>query len=301
MINNPRKFAITWLLEPTKKLEEVQYEYVFRLVDYHSQELIVTARDETTIGRKDLAYPGNDEYYIIKDTYPADFPIVQAKLFKKASGNREYLGIIEYLGFDYVTENSQYVNANTSEYITTKKYIYYLNSGVSGLVSYSKLTSSGRNSTTQRYHSITGDLTYSSKYTQTVPASIFTANYYRFSTDTYFNLSGAQIRVYGMSYSGYEIKNKTIYIYPEQPDNEWTSIFDGVENSTFSFNTYTAGFNNNFYDYQDYLFKPRDSLLSITPQFLVKCSDGLDFDTYKSIAQETRYFNKNTTITFEHD
>ena len=297
MINNPRKFAITWLLEPTKKLEEVQYEYVFRLADYHSQEFIATSRNETTISTGD----NNDEYYIIKDIYPADFPIVQAKLFKKASGNREYLGIIEYLGFDYATENSQYANVNTSEYIETKKYIYYLHSGVSGLLSYSKFIRSGRISTVQRYKHSTGDLTYSSKYTQTVPASIFTANYYRFSTDTYFNLSGAQIRVYGMSYSGGEIKGKTIYIYPEQPDYEWTSTFDGVENSTFSFNTYTAGFNNNFYDYRDYLFKSRDNLLPSAPSILIKCSDGLDFDTYKTIAQETQYFNKNTTITFEHD
>ena len=97
------------------------------------------------------------------------------------------------------------------------------------------------------------------------------------------------------------IKNKTIYIYPEQPDNEWTSTFDGVENSTFSFNTYTARFNNNFYDYRDYLFKSRDNLLPSAPSILIKCSDGLDFDTYKTIAQETQYFSKNTTITFEHD
>ena len=299
MINGAREFALRWLLEPTKKLEEVQYEYVFRLVDYHSQELIVTFRDETSIGRKDPNFPGNDDYYIIKGSYSADFPIIQAKLFKKTLKRREYLGIIEYLGFDYLTENSRYMNANTSEDISTKKYIYYLTSNAIGLPCYS--TFRGRNSTMQRYHSITGDLTYSAKLTEAYTENIFTSNYYNFSENAYFNLSGGQITIYGMSYSGYEYEGKTIYIYPEQPEYRWTSTYDAVENASFSFYTSYSGFNNNFYNYQDYLFKPRDSLLSITPQFLVKCSDGLDFDTYNSIAQETQYFNKNTTITFEHD
>ena len=299
MINGAREFALRWLLEPTKKLEEVQYEYVFRLVDYHSQELIVTFRDETTIGRKDPNFPGNDDYYIIKGSYSADFPIIQAKLFKKTLKRREYLGIIEYLGFDYLTENSRYMNANTSEDISTKKYIYYLTSNAIGLPCYS--TFRGRNSTMQRYHSITGDLTYSAKLTEAYTENIFTSNYYNFSENAYFNLSGGQITIYGMSYSGYEYEGKIVYIYPEQPEYRWTSTYDAVENASFSFYTSYSGFNNNFYNYQDYLFKPRDSLLSITPQFLVKCSDGLDFDTYNSIAQETQYFNKNTTITFEHD
>ena len=299
MINGAREFALRWLLEPTKKLEEVQYEYVFRLVDYHSQELIVTFRDETSIGRKDPNFPGNDDYYIIKGSYSADFPIIQAKLFKKTLKRREYLGIIEYLGFDYLTENSRYMNANTSEDISTKKYIYYLTSNAIGLPCYS--TFRGRNSTMQRYHSITGDLTYSAKLTEAYTENIFTSNYYNFSENAYFNLSGGQITIYGMSYSGYEYEGKIVYIYPEQPEQGWTSTYDAVENASFSFYTSYSGFNNNFYNYQDYLFKPRDSLLSITPQFLVKCSDGLDFDTYNSIAQETQYFNKNTTITFEHD
>ena len=301
MINNPRKFAITWLLEPTKKLEEVQYEYVFRLVDYHSQELIVTFRDETSIGRKDPNRPGNDSYYIIKGSYSADFPIIQAKLFKKTLKRREYLGIIEYLGFDYLTENSRYMNVNTSEDIRTTKYIYYLTSNAIGLPCYS--TFRGRNSTRQRYHSITGDLTYSDKQTEAYTENIFTSNYYNFSENTYFNLSDNRIKIYGVSYSGYEYEGKIVYIYPEQPEYRWTSSYDAAENASFSFyiSSSGSGFDNNFYNYQDYLFKPRDSLLSRAPQFLVKCSDGLDFDTYKSIAQETHYFNKNTTITFEHD
>ena len=47
MINNPRKFAITWLLEPTAKIKEYTYEYNFRLTVYTVGELIFKRYDNT--------------------------------------------------------------------------------------------------------------------------------------------------------------------------------------------------------------------------------------------------------------
>ena len=72
MINNPRKFAITWLLEPSKK-ETVQYEYVFRLVTYSSQECIVHFRNYIKI----MTYQERESHDTIDLIYPSEFPIIQ--------------------------------------------------------------------------------------------------------------------------------------------------------------------------------------------------------------------------------
>ena len=107
----------------------------------------------------------------------------------------------------------------------------------------------------------------------------------------------------GISYPKFQQTTKSTRIDPDRI-TESTEIdeFDAQTNGKISFTVYSpyTTYIDNFDKYQDKLYTPLDSKIS-APAVLVKCSDGLDFATFKLIGNETQYFSKNTTITFEHD
>ena len=55
----------------------------------------------------------------------------------------------------------------------------------------------------------------------------------------------------------------------------------------------------NHFDYQEQLNTVLDAQINFN--YLVKCSEGLDYDTFVNLCSLTSDFSKNTTITFEHD
>ena len=294
MIDGARQFAIKWLLEPTKKAEEVQYEYVFRLVTYSSQECIVHLRNYITI----RAYQEQETHDTIDLIYPSKFPIIQAKLYKKEASKKEYIGMVEYFGLACQEEDYLYINQITSEKVEKTKYVYYLRSNLNGF-EYKDICE--RDLTYQVFHKEDGNLVWEQNTKQIERYSstdIFTADFYSFSAEAYCEYANKRIKVYGMSYPDAEYQSKKYFIYPEQPTAEWSSTNAGAENTSFWFYPYHS---KNFDDYQDFLFKPLDTKIFSTPLVLVKCSDGLDLDTFKSIASETKSFSEKTTIIFEHD
>ena len=307
MIDGARRFAVRWLLEPTKQDVEPHYEYVFRLVTYHGQEIVVTTKDETKIS-------SDTNYHVITNTLSPDFPIIRAEIYR-VTNTREYIGTVEYYGLKYFEEYSLYSNSNTGITEENTKYVYLLNSlylspnsiSVKGLTSYITGDIIAHKSINKTVKSGTEELVREKTIEQQFPSEVFTAEFHSFSDDTYFDFSHtssySKISLTGISYPKFTSTNKFITVYPNKT-TESTEIYeyDAIKNGQISFNVYSpyASYIDDFDKYQDKLYTPLDSKIS-APTVLVKCSDGLDFATFKLIGNETQYFSKNTTITFEHD
>ena len=307
MINNPRKFAITWLLEPTEQEVEPHYEYVFRLVTYHGQEITIKTRDETRINTS------KSNHYLLTNALSPDFPIIRAKIYK-VTKTREYLGTVEYFGLDCWEEYTLYNNSATGITEKNTKYVYlvnsmYLSQGVTsqGLTSYKTGEVLTHKVVDKMIKSDTEELVYETIIEQVIPSEVFTAEFHSFSDDTFFNFSRSssysKVVLTGISYPKFQQTTKSTRIDPDRI-TESTEIdeFDAQTNGKISFTVYSpyTKYIDNFDKYQDKLYTPLDSKIS-APAVLVKCSDGLDFATFKLIGNETQYFSKNTTITFEHD
>ena len=307
MIDGARRFAVRWLLEPTEQEVEPHYEYVFRLVTYHGQESSVKTRDETKISTSE-----SNHFFITKALSP-DFPIIRAKIYK-VTKTREYLGTVEYFGLDFWKEYTLYSNSTTGITEEKTKYVYlvnsmYLSQGVTsqGLTSYKTSEVLTHKAVDKIIKLDTEELVYEKIIEQVIPSEVFTAEFHSFSDDTFFNFSRSssysKIVLTGISYPKFQQTSKYIHIYPNRT-TESTEIdeFDAQTNGKISFTVYSpyAAYIDDFDKYQDKLYTPLDSKIS-APAVLVKCSDGLDFAAFKLIGNETQYFSKNTTITFEHD
>ena len=288
MINNPRKFAITWLLEPTKKLEDVQYEYVFRLITRPIDKQTFVAYKETMDG-------GFLRTHTIE--MPSTLPIIQADLYTKTSQGRSLIGSIEYfkLGKNKLNE----LNLDTYEFNT--KYFYTLEASATFLH-----ISSSEKEVEYDYNPDPYGVGVPEEQTNvyTYPSNIFSADYFSFAENSYFKLySDGSITLYHVSYPDYEAI-QTITITGYRPAYyEDTFKYSGKTNFSFSFDACKSSLKN-LDDYQESINTPLESEIpSISYQntTFAKCSNGLTFDRFMAIAQETQYFNKNTTITFEHD
>ena len=287
MINNPRKFAITWLLEPTKKSEDVQYEYVFRL--------ITRPIDKQTF----VEYKGTrDDGYLetITEEKSSTLPIIQADLYTKTSQGRSLIGSIEY--FKLGKYDLREINLDTNK--TNTKYFYTLGSSV-------KLLDIDNIEKQVRYYY------YPDRYgvgvreettVYTYPSNIFSADYFSFAENSYYQLySDGSITLRYVSYPDYE-GIVTITVTGSHPYySESTFKNSGRTNFSLSFDACTSSLKN-LDDYQEFINTPLESeipLISHQSPTFAKCSNGLTFDRFMAIAQETQYFNKNTTITFDHD
>ena len=286
MINNPRKFAITWLLEPTKKSEDVQYEYVFKLITRPiDKQTFVTYK--VTDGR------GYIKTHTIETS--STLPIIQADLYTKTSQGRNFIGSIEY--FKLVKSNLQEINPNE----TNIKYFYTLASSAAFLD-----LSSFEKTVEYSYNPDPYGVGVPEEKTNvyTYPSNIYSADYFSFAESSYFKLQyNGSISIYYVSYPDYEaIQTRTI-TGPFPAYYEDTFNYSGKTNSSFSFDACKSSLKN-LDDYQESINTPLESEIpSISYQntTFAKCSNGLTFDRFMAIAQETQYFNKNTTITFEHD
>ena len=288
MINNPREFAITWLLEPTKKSEDVQYEYVFRLITRPIDK-------QTFVAYKTTMDDGNLSMHTMETS--STLPIIQADLYTKTSQGRNFIGSIEY--FKLVKSTLQEKNLNTNE--TSIKYFYTLASSAAFLD-----LSSFEKSVEYSYNPDPYGVGVPEEKTNvyTYPSNIYSADYFSFAENSYFELQyNGSISIYYVSYPDYEaIQTRTATgLFPYHYED--TFNYSGKTNSSFSFDACKSSLKN-LDDYQESINTPLESEIpSISYQntTFAKCSNGLTFDRFMAIAQETQYFNKNTTITFEHD
>ena len=184
MINNPRKFAITWLLEPTEQEVEPHYEYVFRLVTYHGQEITIKTRDETRINTS------KSNHYLLTNALSPDFPIIRAKIYK-VTKTREYLGTVEYFGLNCLEEYTLYNNSATGITEKNTKYVYLVNSRYlsQGLTSYITGEVLTHKVVDKMIKSDTEELIYETIIEQVFPSEVFTSEFHSFSDDTFFNFS----------------------------------------------------------------------------------------------------------------
>lgn len=292
MINNSRKFAITWLLEPTKKLEEVQYEYVFRLITFPIDK-------QTFLVYKHVL--NNGSIMTIETETPTNLPIIQANLYKKTSQGRNHIGTVEYFSCQkYEIEDSYQTGTNpngTPQIERIIKYAYFLR----GTSSFSLREIAKRTEYTCIPDAYGVGIDYEATYVNTYQPDIFTAEFFSFSEKTYCKLnSNGNIAIFYVSYPSYEETQITTITGPSPVSQEDVFTRSGKTNISVSFNACGSNLDN-LDDYQSYLNTTLDNELSLKSSTLVKCSNGLTFDGFMAIAQETQYFSKNTTIIFEHD
>lgn len=288
MINGAREFALRWLLEPTKKVEDVQYEYVFRLITRPIDK-------QTFVAYKGTLDDGSLSTHTIEK--PSTLPIIQADLYTKTSQGRNFIGSIEY--FKLVENNLEEVNLNTYE--TSIKYFYTLASSATFLN-----INSFEKEVDYDYNPDPYGVGVPEEQTNvyTYPSNIYSADYFSFAENSYFELQyNGSISIHYVSYPDYEaIETTTITgLFPAYYED--TIKYSGKTNVSFSFDACKSSLKN-LDDYQESINTPLESEIpSISYQntTFAKCSNGLTFDRFMAIAQETQYFNKNTTITFEHD
>ena len=128
MINNPRKFAITWLLLPTAA-KEYTYEYNFRLTVYNVGELIFKRYNTTYLYKYSDTYRQyvNSHSFTEVTTSP-DIVVPQAKIYRidPNTNTKEYLGMVEYFLADGDRVDSEYYDYSTGISETKNQYIYFL-------------------------------------------------------------------------------------------------------------------------------------------------------------------------------
>lgn len=284
MIDGVREFALRWLLEPTKKVEESQYEYVFKLITY--------SVDKQTVVTYDTSQP--DKGYIDTTTIEtaSTIPIIQANLYKKTSQGRNFIGTIEYFKMlrvpvqDFTTEETYF-------------YVYILSATASALQ-----LSSFEKQTDYSYNPDPYGIGLPGAKTaiHERPSKIFTAEFFQFAESLNYRLnSSGAISISGISYPDYEYYT-TIIQEGVYGDLTTTDVFTATgKNISFSYEACKSTLKN-LDDYQGYLNTRLDREVSVPYQStFARCSNGLTFDKFMAIAQETQYFSKNTTITFEHN
>ena len=288
MIDGAREFALRWLLEPTRKVEDVQYEYVFRLITHPIDKQTYTIYKDTMDG-------GYIDTHTLESS--STLPIIQADLYTKTSQGRNFIGSIEYFKLNEHTLREK--NLNTNE--TSIKYFYTLVSSAPflNLIDAEKTVKYYYN---PNYWGV--GVSQEEIYVFTCPSNIYSADYFSFAENSYFKLrSNGFITIYNVSYPDYEVI-ETVTITGPYPDyDEYTHKYSGETNSGFAFDACTSSLKN-LDDYREFINTPLESeipSISYQKTTFAKCSNGLTFDRFMAIVQETQRFSKNTTITFEHD
>ena len=303
MINNPRKFAITWLLDPTVKTKEYTYEYVFKFITYDTGYTSLPTGEELEVLNIDNLYNTygySHRYHISKFVTP------QAKLYRinPYNNSKEYLGQIEYFHVTTGTLEKSSYDYKTDQSEESTQYILHLSpvSFVQSCPYYAK--SRVIDETYSQTQNIdTGALKSERFEIHNYPPEAFTADFLHFSEKTTINHFKQTIKINNISTPAweatyrYENKNESgsisgdgIYYAEAEADHGYYEFYHGIE---------IAGYKD-YNIYQDLFNKYTDTSSNI-PTRLVKCSDGLDYETFVELCEITSNFNKNTTIIFKHD
>ena len=302
MINNPRKFAITWLLEPTAKIKEYTYDYKFKIITYHDKTITMVSSERITYDTfSDELGDYVNRHEKEEVTYTDNFATIQAQIYRTNpfTHKKEYLGKVEYfnvarnIGFYYQGQH------DTQESISKEYYIYFLHN-------YSSCYAHSRSYPINAYdldianNYFTGNLMRKEEINSYYSPDVYTAEYFSITEDTSWKYAGNRIYVYGVTYPSFEYKqDKKI----ETPDgitqNSYVQTIDG-DSKIIDFDPAARINSGDFYIYQEQLNTIFDHTINI-PNVLVKCSDGLDYNSFVELCNLTSNFKNNTTITFEHD
>ena len=301
----PEFFHLMWDKE---EKEIAQYEFRFKFINYHSNISVNSKTEKTTI-HSHFSY----KYYAYVNTYRKvennmadDFAIIQANIYQITSSlKKKYLGKVEYFSTNYCKLESRYSNSSSGEFIHNEsiQYLYYL----SGIFFPGCPITINEDPLCYKYTIVnettdfdTGVLYEREEIITQIPAKVYSTKFGQFTDDVTWKIHGNDIHIYNYTYPNYYMTQDIINTNTEGTSHN-TSLIEWVSGDTrsVSFRVYDSSMKD-YYLYHDNLYTILDDKINM-PACLIKCSDGLDFDTYKTIAQETQYFNKNTAIIFEHD
>ena len=301
MINNPRKFAITWLLEPTAKIKEYTYEYNFRLIVYNVGELTFKRYDNTYLHVYNSTYRKYvNSHSFTEVTISPDIIVPQAKIYRidPNTNTKEYLGMVEYFLADSDGVDSEYYDYSTGISETKNQYIYFLNPIDYGLIRSDSMITKDFEMVTDYS---TGDLILKREITDIYPSESISTLTVTDSTTWSYQNKYKYIKIKGLSTPAWTSKR---YITVEDESGITTEEIDleshpDKNNTEYSFHPGMRLKPKNYFDYQEQLNIVHDARINF--DYLVKCSEGLDYDTFVNLCSLTSDFSKNTTITFEHD
>ena len=143
MINNPRKFAITWLLEPTAKIKEYTYDYNFKIITYHDKTVTMVSDERITYNTfsDELGDYGN-RHEKEEVTYTDNFATIQAQIYRTNpfTHKKEYLGKVEYFNVKWWKGSYYLANYDTQEFISKELVSSpVINKSLSSVISISSL------------------------------------------------------------------------------------------------------------------------------------------------------------------
>ena len=300
MIDGARRFAVRWLLEPTAA-KEYTYEYNFRLAVYTVGELTFKRDDTTYLNTYSDTYRTYvNSHSFTEITTSPDMVVPQAKIYRidPNTNTKEYLGMVEYFLADADRVDSEYSDYSTGISETKNQYIYFL-----GPISYAL----GRFGImiTKTFEMVTdystGDLILKREITDIYPSESISTLTVTDSTTWSYQNKYKYIKIKGLSTPAWTSKR---YTAVEDESGITTEEIDlksqPAENSReYSFYPGMRLKPKNYFDYQEQLNIALDERLNF--DYLVKCSEGLDYDTFVNLCSLTSDFSKNTTITSEHD
>ena len=224
----------------------------------------------------------------------------QAKIYRidPNTNTKEYLGMVEYFlaSSDYV--NSEYYDYSTGISETKNQYIYFL-----GPIEYAL----GRFGTmiTKNFVMVTdystGDLILKREITDIYPSESISTLTVTDSTTWSYQNKYKYIKIKGLSTPAWTSKR---YTTVEDESGITTEVIDpesqpAKNNTEYDFYPGMKLKPKNYFDYQEQLNTVLDARIDF--DYLVKCSEGLDYDTFVNLCSLTSDFSKNTTIIFDHD
>ena len=300
MIDGARRFAVRWLLEPTAA-KEYTYEYNFRLAVYTVGELTFKRYDTTYLYKYSDTYRTYvNSHSFTEITISPDIVVPQAKIYRidPNTNTKEYLGMVEYFLADSDRVDSEYYDYSTGISETKNQYIYFLGPISYALTRFDKMITKNFDMVTDYS---TGDLIFKREITDIYPSeSISTLTVNDNTTWSYQN-TYKYIRIKDLSTPAWTSKR---YTTVEDESGITTEVIEpeshpDKNNTEYSFYPGMRLKPKNYFDYQEQLNTVHDARINF--DYLVKCSEGLDYDTFVNLCSLTSDFSKNTTITFEHD
>ena len=300
MIDGARQFAVRWLLEPTAA-KEYTYEYNFRLAVYTVGELIFKRYNTTYLNAYSDTYRKyvNSHSFTEVTTSP-DIVVPQAKIYRidPNTNTKEYLGMVEYFLADSDRVDSEYYDYSTGISETKNQYIYFLGPIDYGLIRSDSMITKDFEMVTDYS---TGDLILKREITDRYPSESISTLTVTDSTTWSYQNKYKYIKIKGLSTPAWTSKRYTTVedesgITTEEIDLE---SHPDKNNTEYSFYPGMRFKPKNYFDYQEQLNTVHDARINF--DYLVKCSEGLDYDTFVNLCSLTSDFSKNTTITFEHD
>ena len=298
----PELFHLMW---NKKNNKEIQYEYKFKFINYHSDISVNNKIYEDTRIRAHFSY----DYWAYVNTYSKtennmvnDFSILQAKIYQiNPSSEKQYLGKVEYFSVPYCVSYSHYSNGGIIN--NTIQYLYYL----AEYPSFPHTPSLNTDALCYKYTNIeeitdneTGVLYKREEIITQVPQEAFTINFGHFTDNVTLKVDEHGIYIDDYTYPSVYLTQEIIKTTTEGITHDTVSTeIDSGRTTYVDFKLYNNTMKD-YYLYKDNLYKSMDERINM-PTTLIKCSDGLTYETFVELCNITSNFNQNSIITFDNN